>query len=79
MSLKTHSLNAFRALENLHAFLNIRKAGENKKLSNFLDSQLTTMSGAGAQVRQNTTETKELGKAFDGIIYLDKTHKIQLG
>lgn len=59
-----------------NAFLNIRKARENEKLSNFLDSQLTTMSGAGAQVRQNTTETKELGKAFDGIIYLDKTHKI---
>jgi hypothetical protein len=44
----------------------------------FLNSDFTTMSGAGANVRNNQTETNELGKAFDGIIYLDKTHKINL-
>ena len=34
------------------------------------------MSGAGAQVRNSQTETKEIGKAFDAIIYLNKTRKI---
>lgn len=59
-----------------NTFLNIRKALENKELAEYLNSEFTTMSGAGAQVRYSRTETKELGKAFDGIIYLDKTNKI---
>ncbi len=59
-----------------NTFLNIRKASENKKLTEYLNSEFTTMSGAGAQVRNSQTETKEIGKAFDGIIYLNKTSKI---
>lgn len=59
-----------------NTFLNIRKARENKELAEYLNSEFTTMSGAGAQVRSSHTETNEIGKAFDGIIYLDKTHKI---
>jgi erythromycin esterase len=59
-----------------NTFLNIRKARENKKLIEYLNSEFTTMSGAGAQVRNSQTETKEIGKAFDGIIYLNKTSKI---
>jgi erythromycin esterase len=59
-----------------NTFLNIRKARENKKLTEYLNSEFTTMSGAGAQVRNSQTETKEIGKAFDGIIYLNKTSKI---
>ncbi|MCH2196945.1 erythromycin esterase family protein [Kordia sp.] len=59
-----------------NAFVNFRKAREDKKLSEFLNSRITTMSGAGAQVRNSNTETKELAKAFDGVIYLDKTTKI---
>lgn len=34
------------------------------------------MSGAGAQYRNNKTETGYYGKAFDGIIYIDRTYKI---
>jgi copper homeostasis protein CutC len=59
-----------------NTFLNIRKAKENKKLIEYLNSEFTIMSGAGAQVRNSQTEIKEIGKAFDGIIYLNKTSKI---
>ncbi|WP_299769566.1 erythromycin esterase family protein [uncultured Dokdonia sp.] len=59
-----------------NTFLNLRKARENKELTGYLNSAFTTMSGAGAQVRNQSTETKEIGKAFDGIIYLDKTSTI---
>ena len=59
-----------------NTFLNIRKAKQDDKLKEYLDSELTTMSGAGAQARDTQTETKEIGKAFDAIIYLDKTSKI---
>jgi hypothetical protein len=37
-----------------------------------LEEKLTTMSGAGAMERDSQTETNGLGKAFDGIIYLNK-------
>lgn len=59
-----------------NTFLNLRNARGDKNLAEFLNSELTTMSGAGAQIRNAETETNEIGKAFDGIIYLDKTHKI---
>jgi erythromycin esterase-like protein len=61
---------------NPNTFLNIRKARENKELAEYLNSDLTTMSGAGAQARNSQTETKGIGKAFDAIIYLNKTSKI---
>lgn len=59
-----------------NVFVNIRKAREDKKMIEYLNSDFTTMSGAGANVRNSKTETNDLGKAFDGIIYLDKTNKI---
>jgi len=59
-----------------NTFLNFREARKNKELTDYLNSELTTMSGAGAQVRNSQTETKEIGKAFDAIIYLNKTSKI---
>ena len=34
------------------------------------------MAGAGAQVRNSETEKELSGKAFDGIIYIDRTNKI---
>lgn len=63
-------------LGNPNTFLNIRIARKNKDLAEYLNSELTMMSGAGAQIRNSLTETKEIGKAFDGIIYLNKTSKI---
>lgn len=59
-----------------NVFVNIRKAREGKIMIEYLNSDFTTMSGAGANVRNSKTETNDLGKAFDGIIYLDKTNKI---
>lgn len=59
-----------------NTFLNIRKARETKELADFLNSEFTTMSGAGAQARNSQTETKNIGKAFDALMYLDKTSKI---
>ena len=59
-----------------NTFVNIRKARENKGLVEYLNTAFTTMNGAGAQIRDSQTETKEIGKAFDAIIYLDKTSKI---
>ncbi|MGE0931839.1 erythromycin esterase family protein [Cytophagales bacterium EPR-FJ-38] len=56
-----------------NTFLNIRKAREENKMIESLNSKLISMSGAGAQVRNSQTETKEFGKAFDAIIFLDKT------
>lgn len=59
-----------------NAFFNIRKTRKNKALLEFLNNPITTMSGAGAQTRQNNTETNDLGNAFDGILYLDKSTRI---
>lgn len=59
-----------------NTFLNLREARKDKNLHSFLNTPLTTMSGAGAQVRNSQTETQLIGKAFDAIIYLDQTSKI---
>ncbi len=59
-----------------NTFINLRKAKTNQDLKTYLEKDLTTMSGAGARVRNSKTETNDIGKAFDGIIYLDKTSKI---
>jgi len=59
-----------------NTFVNLRKAKTNQGLKTYLEKDLTTMSGAGARVRNSETETNDIGKAFDGIIYLDKTSKI---
>jgi len=69
----THCL---KDMGNPNTFINLREARKDKSLMEFLNQPLTTMSGAGAQVRSNQTETQEIGKAFDGIIYLDKTSSI---
>ncbi|WP_378172420.1 erythromycin esterase family protein [Aquimarina sp. SS2-1] len=68
--------DCLQQMGNPNTFLNIRKAKLDKKLKEYLDNELTTMSGAGAQARNSQTETKTIGKAFDAIIYLDKTNKI---
>lgn len=75
-TLKSTFSHCLQQMGNPNTFLNIRKARENKELAIYLNSEFTIMSGAGAQVRNNQTETKEIGKAFDGIIYLNKTSKI---
>lgn len=59
-----------------NVFVNIREARKNPELVSDLDADLTTMSGAGAQVRETRTETNGIGRAFDGILYLDSTSEI---
>lgn len=61
---------------NPNTYLNIREARKDIRLHELLNMPLTTMNGAGAQVRTSQTETQEPGKAFDAIIYLDQTTKI---
>jgi len=76
---KIHENSFTQCLKNLgkpNTFLNLRKAKSIDKLNIFLQQPLTTMSGAGAQIRDSEVETTDMGKAFDGIIYLDITHKI---
>ncbi len=62
-----------------NVFVNFREARANGDLGPFLDVEMETMSGAGAQARTSQTEVKQLGKAFDGIIYLDSTNQINWG
>lgn len=68
--------NCLKSFGNPNTFLNLRQAKKDPALNQYLSVPLTSMSGAGAQVRSNKTETELSGKAFDAIIYLDKTTKI---
>ncbi|MBL4604415.1 MAG: erythromycin esterase family protein [Flavobacteriaceae bacterium] len=70
--------NCLKQMGNSNTFLNVRKAKTNQALKTYLEGALTTMSGAGAKARKNSTETNDIGKAFDGIIYLNQTTKINL-
>lgn len=68
--------NCLKNLGSPNTFLNMREAKKQDELFKFLSMPLTTMSGAGAQARNIQTETQNIGKGFDAIIYLDKTSKI---
>jgi len=59
-----------------NTFINLRLARNDKCLTEYLSSNLTSMSGAGAQIRSDQIETNNVGKAFDAIIYINETHKI---
>jgi erythromycin esterase len=59
-----------------NAFLNLRKARSIDANRILLDKPLTHMSGAGANAISDVTTTNDIGVAFDAIIYLDKTSKI---
>lgn len=68
--------SCLQSLGSPNVFLNFRQVREEPELAVFLDQLITTMSGAGATVRQGQTEVNDLGSAFDGILYLDHTTKI---
>lgn len=59
-----------------NAFVNLRAARQDPSIRLYLDQPLTTMAGAGAQARGTTTETNYMGRAFDAIIYLDRSSVI---
>lgn len=65
-----------RSFGSPNTFVNLRQAKENESLHYYLSLPLTSMSGAGAQVRNSDTETGSISKAFDAILYLDRTTKI---
>ncbi|WP_426430911.1 erythromycin esterase family protein [Winogradskyella sp. HB-48] len=68
--------NCLKSFGKPNTFLNVRAARTNENLAFYLNSGLTSMSGAGARARSNETETKLFGRAFDAVIYLDKTNAI---
>lgn len=74
--LKNTFTDCLKGFGSPNTFLNLREAKRDDKLFKFLNMSLTTMSGAGAQARNSKTETQNIGKGFDAIIYLDKTSKI---
>lgn len=72
-----HTFTAcLQKLGNPNLFLDLRKMKTIPSLKAEIEKDLTIMYGAGAQEWGKQTETVPVGKAFDAIIYLDKTHKI---
>lgn len=61
-----------------NTFLNLREAKKDPMIEDYLNDPLITMAGAGAQVRRDKTETDLRGRAFDAIIYINRTSKINL-
>ena len=61
---------------NPNTFLNLRNARKIPALKASLDEPWIMMAGAGANVSSSQTVTDDTGRAFDAIIYLDHTHKI---
>ncbi|MFN0199911.1 MAG: erythromycin esterase family protein [Bacteroidia bacterium] len=59
-----------------NVFLDVKKIKTNSSMKCEIEKDLTIMYGAGSQEWGTQTETVPIGKAFDAIIYLDKTHKI---
>ncbi len=63
-------------LGNPNLFLDLKKIKTNPSMKCEIEKNFTIMYGAGAQEWGTQTETVPIGKAFDAIIYLDKTSKI---
>jgi erythromycin esterase len=76
MVLENTFTNSLKTFGKPNTFLNLRKAKQDADLKMFLENPLIIMSGAGAQARSSTTETVDIGKAFDGIIYLNEINSL---
>ena len=59
-----------------YAFLDLRAARRQPALDSRLRAPLPVMGGAGAQYYGSPTTEEAVGRAFDGIIYLDRVHPI---
>ncbi|WP_116105941.1 erythromycin esterase family protein [Lewinella sp. IMCC34191] len=59
-----------------YTFLNLRRARLDTSLAAYLNAPLRIMSGAGAQYYGESIRVEDVGRAFDGIIYLDRVHSI---
>ena len=59
-----------------YAFLDLRAARRESALGEYLRRPLKTMAGAGAQYYGSVTTETDIGRAFDGILYLDTVHAI---
>ena len=68
--------NCLKKQGNPNTFLDLRNAKKNKKLKYYLEEPLTIMYGAGSQEWGTETETVDIGKAFDAIIYINEVTPI---
>lgn len=68
--------SCLQKLGNPNLFMDLKKIKTNPSMKCEIEKNLTVMYGAGAQEWGTQTETVPIGKAFDAIIYLDKTSKI---
>jgi hypothetical protein len=59
-----------------NAYVDLRNAKKDPNLDYYLSKPLTIMYGAGASEWGTDIQTTDIGKAFDGIIYLNKVHEI---
>ena len=59
-----------------YAFLDLRAARQSPTLNTVLQAPLSIMGGAGAQYHGSPTVREPVGRAFDGIIYLDRVRPI---
>ncbi|MGB3800921.1 MAG: erythromycin esterase family protein [Lewinella sp.] len=57
-------------------FLDLRRARRDTTLAAYLNAPLKIMYGAGAQYYGEPTVEQDIGRAFDGIIYLDRVKPI---
>ena len=55
-----------------NAFVDLRNAKQVSNLKNYLEKPLKIMYGAGSTEWERETETVEIGKAFDAILYINK-------
>jgi erythromycin esterase len=68
--------SCLQKLGNLNVLLDLKKIKTNPSMKCEIERNFTVMYGAGAQEWGGQTETVPIGRAFDAIIYLDKTSKI---
>jgi erythromycin esterase len=68
--------SCLQKLGSLNVLLDLKKIKTNPSMKCEIEKNFTVMYGAGAQEWGRQTETVPIGRAFDAIIYLDKTSKI---
>ena len=59
-----------------HAFIDLRNAKHEPKLKGYLENPLKIMYGAGSTEWEKETQTVDIGKAFDAILYINKINTI---
>jgi erythromycin esterase-like protein len=68
--------NCLKAQGDPNAFIDLRNAKRKQILKNFLEKPLKTMYGAGSSEWGKQTQTVDIGKAFDAILYINNVNAI---